>query len=142
MLVQRDHIIDYIPQRAPIVMVHNLLACGDNATTTSFTVEETSIFYSNGRLSESGLVENIAQTAAAGVGYGCKLENRPVPIGFIAAIKDLQVHALPQLGDELRTEVVVKNEVMDVTIIEGTIRVKEQVMASCEMRIFLQKTNQ
>ncbi|HMT29149.1 MAG TPA: hydroxymyristoyl-ACP dehydratase, partial [Bacteroidia bacterium] len=109
MLVQGIEILDCIPQRPPVVMIDKLLYTDHEKAITGLLVKETNIFSVNGFLSESGLVENIAQTAAAGVGYLCKLENTKVPVGFIASIKDLKIYHLPANGTEIITEVAVTN---------------------------------
>ncbi len=137
MLASGIEILEFIPQRSPMVMIDKLLFSNNEKTVSGLSIDEDCIFCENGHLSESGLVENIAQTAAAGVGYLCKMENKKVPIGFIASIKNLNVFHLPHAKDELRTEVTIINEVMDVTIINGTVHCKEILMAECEMRIFI-----
>ena len=130
-------VIELIPQRHPMVMIDTLLFSDYEKTVTGFTINNSCIFLENGKLSESGIVENIAQTAAAGVGYICKQENKNVPIGFIAAIKNLNIKHLPAEFDEIKTEVKIVNQVMDVTIISGTVFLKNELIADCEMRIFL-----
>ena len=137
MLASGNELIELIPQKPPMVMIDKLIFSDKQKTITGFKVTNDCIFCENGTLSESGMIENIAQTAAAGVGYVCKTENIPVPIGFIASIKDLKVFGLPTTDSEIETEVTRKDEVMGVTIIEGICRINEKILASCEMRIFL-----
>lgn len=137
MLVSGDDILELIPQRPPFAMIDKLLSSGTQQTVSGLTVSESNLLCENGSFTESGLVENIAQTAAAGVGYVCKQENRPVPVGFIAAVKDLHIYSLPAVGAELVTEVNIKNQVMDVTIIHGQVKENGTLLAECEMRIFI-----
>ena len=96
MLATRDDITKYIPQRHPIVMVHALVEADDSHAVTELAIEPDNIFVSNEFFAEPGLVENIAQTAAMHVGYQCSLKNIPIPIGYIAAVKDLKIQALPK----------------------------------------------
>jgi len=137
MLVSGNDILELIPQRAPIVMIDKLLYSDNQRTVSGLTVIDSNIFCKDGIMSENGLVENIAQTAAAGVGYVCKTEKKPVPIGFIAAIKDLEITELPKVGAELETEVVIQNQIMDVTIVGGRITSNGKELVKCEMRIFI-----
>jgi 3-hydroxymyristoyl/3-hydroxydecanoyl-(acyl carrier protein) dehydratase len=137
MLASGTEILEYLPQRPPVVMIDKLLFAGPDKTISGLLVAEDNIFFDNGFFTESGLVENIAQTAAAGVGFVCNQENRKVPVGFIASIKDLKIHQLPEAGDELTTEVVVTNQVMGVSIIEGKVFNNKVLLAECEMRIFV-----
>ncbi|RZK36098.1 MAG: 3-hydroxyacyl-ACP dehydratase [Hymenobacter sp.] len=119
-----------------MVLIEALLACTNARTVTRFTVPADSILVEHGVLSEAGLIENIAQTAAAGAGYGYQQQGRPAPVGFIAAIKDLRVLALPAVGTVLTTEVRVLNQVLDFSIVRGTVQAGETTFAECEMRIF------
>lgn len=130
-------ILKYIPQRPPMVMIDQLLAVDGDRTVCSFTVPEQGVLINNGYLSESGLTENMAQTAAAGVGFKCHRDNQPVPLGFIASIKNLTIHGLPEAGTTLQTETNVINQVMDVNFVYGTVRGGNRLFAECELRIFL-----
>ena len=133
-------ILTLIPQAPPFVMVDELLFADEQVSRTSLTVSEENIFTQNGYFQEPGLIENIAQTAAAGVGYHAALTNTPPPVGFIGSIKDLKIHSLPKVGDKLQTEVVVGNRIFDVTIISGKVSCNDEVVAECEMKIFLANT--
>ncbi|AHF15908.1 hydroxymyristoyl-ACP dehydratase [Niabella soli DSM 19437] len=128
--------LPYLPQRAPFVMVQTLEQCDATSATTQFLVPEGNILVAEGLFTEPGLVENIAQTAAAHMGYICRQENKPVPVGFIGAVQQLKIARLPKAGELLTTTITVKNQIFNATIVEGTISIQEAVIASCEMRIF------
>ncbi|MES2590652.1 MAG: 3-hydroxyacyl-ACP dehydratase [Bacteroidota bacterium] len=138
-LVSKEHITDYIPQRAPIVMIDTLNYCEAGITKTSFEIRKDNIFVKNGLLHEPGIIENIAQTAAANAGYEVKKNGAEPMIGFIGAIKDLVIYQLPKIGDVLETTVKLKMEVMGVTLIEGSSFCNGTEIAKCEMKIVLQK---
>jgi predicted hotdog family 3-hydroxylacyl-ACP dehydratase len=136
MLATRDDIAKYIPQRHPIMMVHELVEADDDHAVTNFTIEPDNIFVSNEYFKEPGLVENIAQTAAMHVGYQCALKNIPIPIGYIAAVKDLKIYSLPRENSRISTSVTVTNKVLDVTVVLGRVEQDGNLLCSCEMRIF------
>jgi 3-hydroxyacyl-[acyl-carrier-protein] dehydratase len=136
MLATRNDITKYIPQRNPIVMVHELIEADDDHAVTQLMIEPDNIFLSRQFFAEPGLVENIAQTAAMHVGYQCSLKNIPIPIGYIAAVKDLKIRALPKENTRITTSVKVTNKVLDVTVVEGRVEQDGEVLCSCEMRIF------
>jgi 3-hydroxyacyl-[acyl-carrier-protein] dehydratase len=136
MLATRDDITKYIPQRHPIVMVHELLEADDDHAVTRLTIEPDNVFVTKERFAEPGLVENIAQTAAMHVGYQCASRNIPIPIGYIAAVKDLKIHSLPKQNTRITTSVKVTNKVLDVTVVEGRVEQEGALLCSCEMRIF------
>ncbi len=135
-LATRDDITKYIPQRHPIVMVHELVEADDDHAVTQLTIEPDNIFVSKEYFSEPGLVENIAQTAAMHFGYQCSLKNIPIPIGYIAAVKDLKIQTLPKQNSRITTSVKITNKVLDITVVEGRIEQEGNLLCSCEMRIF------
>jgi len=135
MLATKEDITRYIPQRAPIVMIHDLVEADAERVVTRLHVEPDNIFVWGGRLEAPGLVENIAQTAAAQIGYYCAQNNIPVPLGYIAAVKDLQIDALPLQNSQITTSVRILHKVMDFTVARGEITQGDRVLCSCEMKI-------
>jgi hypothetical protein len=61
--------ISLIPQRPPFVMIGSLLYNDEKVTRTTYRVSQQNIFVEHGLFREPGLLENIAQTAAARAGY-------------------------------------------------------------------------
>lgn len=138
MLVDKAHITELIPQRAPFVMIDALAYQREGKTGTLFAVKDDNLFLREGRLEAAALVENIAQTAAAAAGYESRQSGEKVKIGFIGAIKNLQVYALPVKGDLLETETSLVNSVFNVSIVTGEVYCKGKLLVSAEMKIFLQ----
>jgi predicted hotdog family 3-hydroxylacyl-ACP dehydratase len=130
-------ILPYIPQRTPFVMIDTLESCDESEASTTFEVKADNLFIENEQLREPALIENIAQTAAARMGYICQQEQKPVPLGFIGAVQHLKISSLPRVGDVLTTAVTVKNQIFNATIIEGAISVNGEYLVSCEMKIFI-----
>ncbi len=135
----KSPITDFIPQRPPMVMIDELVTAESDLAVSSFLIKSDNIFVENGKFAEPGLVENIAQTAAAMVGHHCALNKIPVPIGFIAAVKDLKINTTPPVSSTISTQVKVTNNVMDVTIVEGVVKLQEEVICTCEMRILIKR---
>jgi predicted hotdog family 3-hydroxylacyl-ACP dehydratase len=142
MNLPEENILPFIPQRPPFVMVDKLLYCDETTARTSFTVRPDNIFVEDGELREPGLAENIAQTAATRSGYASAAANEPTPVGYIGAIKNLEIMALPKTGDKLMTEIKIVNQVFDVTLISGKVFCDERLMAQCEMKIFINQIKQ
>ncbi len=137
MIVAKDNIESLIPQRAPFVMIDELQYSDGNITRTTLQVRAGNIFVENGFFTEPGLLENIAQTAAARAGHEANKENIPVRVGYIGAVKNFEVLALPAVDDIIETEIIIGNQVFDVSVINGTTRCNGTVIASCEMKIFI-----
>lgn len=135
-----ENIQDLIPQRPPFVMVDKLLSFSETTTSTSFSIKADNIFIQNEEFKEPGLVENIAQTAAARAGYISKTENKPVLVGYIGAVNNLEIYFLPRAGDELITEITIENQIFDVTLISGQIICNGKPVARCNMKIFINQT--
>lgn len=137
MLVHRADIEKYIPQRAPFVLVHQLIEASDICAVTNFVIEKECVLVEGGKLQELGLIENIAQTAAVQIGYRCAQQSIAIPIGYIAAIKDLKIYELPVIGAKIRTEIEVINLVLNMTLIKGIVSLNDSVVCECEIRIFV-----
>jgi len=129
-------VLTLLPQHRPFVMIDKLLHCDTEVARTSLQVKEENIFCDNGCFSESGLVENIAQTCAARIGYiNVYVDKKTVKLGFIGAIRNLEIFRLPKIGELLVTQIVTKEEVFKMTLINATIMVGEEMIVSCEMKI-------
>jgi len=138
MIAQGKDILKYIPQRSPVVMIDTLLRCEEHEAFTTFTILPDNIFVENGLFTEAGLLENMAQTAAAKVGYECEIRQQPVPPGFIGGIKNLEVVEFPPVGSTIHTTIKIENEVFGITLITGEILWENRSIAKAEMKIVLQ----
>ena len=142
MMTPLDNIIPLIPQRPPFVMVGKLLSVNGNSTRSSFCIKENNVFVKNNLFREAGLLENMAQTAALGIGYTAHTENKPVALGFLGAVRDLEIFNLPKVNDELITETEIENKILNVSVISGKVWlvVSQDVLAllaQCEMKVFM-----
>lgn len=126
-----------IPQRPPIVMVDCLLHIQDNVSTTQLTIKNDNIFVQDGRFQESGIIEHIAQSAAARIGYLYANEGKPVPQGYIGSVDNFELFALPETGQQLTTTITVLQEVSGITLISADVTVEEKSVARCRMKIFI-----
>jgi predicted hotdog family 3-hydroxylacyl-ACP dehydratase len=128
-----------IPQKPPMVMVDRLLEIVDKTTVTTFLIREDNVFCENGEFREPGLIENMAQTAATGVGAKPGNLGGKAPLGFIGGIRHLKIDDFPKVGQEITTRVTVLHEVFDATIAQGEVFLEGWLIASCELKIFLIK---
>ena len=147
MLADRDKVSILIPQEPPMVMVHRLHEHDDRHTITSFTVEPTNIFVVNGVLSEAGLIENMAQTAALRTGWiaAGRIDGNKYfspPVGVIGAIKNLEIHRMPEINSQLETTVEILAEFGSATVVMAFIRHSEELLAEAELKIFLTDTGE
>lgn len=127
----------YIPQRSPFVMIGTLISADETHTKTSFDIKADNLFVTDGRFSESGLVENMAQTAGAGTGYMIQQRGDATPIGFIAALKNVNIISLPLVDDTIVTEINFLQNLLGFHLVKGKVTIGEQEIANCEFKIFV-----
>lgn len=126
-----------LPQKEPFVMVDQLILSEQDRAITQFYIKEDNVLCENGFFSPSGMLENIAQTVAAGRGYeGAKSGETP-KVGYIGSIKNLQIHFLPLQNTEIKTEITILNRVLNFTSVNGKIIVGTNVAAECELVVAL-----
>lgn len=131
-------ILRVIPQRPPFVMVDKLLSVSENSASTEFVIAKDAAFVEAGKMNVAGIVENIAQTCAAGLGYmNVVLENNNVRIGFLAAIRDMVFNRLPEVGEKLITKITILENVYSMTIVEGEVYIEDVQIARGSMKIFI-----
>lgn len=128
-----------LPQREPFIMISHLLHYDELVTATRFDIEASNVFCREGRLVASGLIENIAQTCAARIGYINKyILHKDVNIGFIGAVRNLQIHELPPVGSTIETRIEVLSSTFGITLAHGEVRLLDgTLIAEGEMKIAL-----
>ena len=138
----KDEIIKFVPQRLPMLMFDGMLEADDLHAISEFTITNENIFCDESVFTVPGVIENIAQTAAAHNGFIALRNGDPVKLGYIAAVKNLKIFDLPAVGEKLQTEIKIVNEVMGFVVVEGKVHIDHNEIASCEMNIFISKDNE
>jgi hypothetical protein len=116
MYIHTDDITAYIPQRTPIVMIGGILEVKDKITRTGLQIAADNVFVEDGVLKSPGLLENI---------------------GFIGAVKNFEVFAFPPAGTFIETTTEIQSQVMNATLVNAKVTLDGQVMAQCELSIFI-----
>ena len=129
-------VLELLPQRPPFVMVDHLTDYNDTQSACCLTVRPDNVFFENGCLTAPGLIEHIAQTCAARLGYyNCYVQKTGVRLGFIGEVKDLNIRRLPHEGEMIETTIVVVQEIFDVTLVSAEVRVGAEVIATTLLKI-------
>lgn len=133
-----------LPQRDPFVAVDRLTGYDDTEVVTETLVKADSLFTEDGRLTAAGLMENIAQSCAARIGFRTLyvLGRETVDIGVIGAIRNLEIHALPRVAQTLTTRVHVMEDVFGLTLVEASVTSEGRMLAEGEMKIALKHEEQ
>ncbi|MBQ8269850.1 MAG: pseudouridylate synthase [Bacteroidaceae bacterium] len=131
-------ILKLLPQQPPFVMVDKLLHFDPQVTTTGLRIEKDNIFVENGVFTPSGLIENIAQTCAARMGYINQfIYKENVKLGFIGSVRNLEIARCPKAGEELTTSIKIMEEVFQMTLVEAEVKVGDETIVTSEMKIAL-----
>ncbi|MDR4952986.1 hypothetical protein REB14_12455 [Chryseobacterium sp. ES2] len=130
----KDFVENLIPQRFPFVMVHELSEYSENHLLSGFEIKEDNLFIQDGLFQASGLIEHQAQSVALHTGYKYYLLGKDAPTGYIGAIKSFEAEILPKVGDQLKSEVTILNEVMGVTLVDIVTKLNGEVIAKSQMK--------
>ncbi len=133
-------ISELLPQRPPFIMVDKLVSFEGKVATTTFCITKENVLLSNdGTLSAGGILENMAQTCAARIGYINKvLESQSVKIGVVASLKNITIHSYPSVGDELTTTVEeTLGGFMNMTILNAKVVCNNTIIAEGEVKVAL-----
>ena len=125
-----------LPQQEPFVMIGCMTHFEMTTSTTETLIREDNIFVDNGCFSASGMMENIAQTCAARVGYYNKyILHKDVQVGFIGAVRNYYIKALARVGQIITTKVDIVEEVFGMTLANAEVRCGEQLLATAEIKL-------
>ncbi|MDR2557204.1 MAG: hydroxymyristoyl-ACP dehydratase [Bacteroidales bacterium] len=133
-----------IPQREPLVMVDDFCGIDGTNSYSSFTVRPNNICVKDGFLQDFGLIEHIAQSAAARVGYLAQQQGIEPPVGFIGSVDNFTLIMLPSAGTTIYTTVTVEQEFESITLVSASTYTSPKMdtatkVCSCKMKIFLQQ---
>lgn len=134
--LKRIDVHELLPQKEPFVMISKLVHFDISNTKTETLISEENIFVDNGLFNASGLIENIAQTCAARIGYVNKyILKKGIQIGFIGSIRNLTIFELPKVGDVISTTVDVIEEVFGMTLASSRITLNGRTIVETEIKI-------
>ena len=128
-----------LPHRDPIVMVDRLLAADERSAETALEVRSDNIFVKNGVLQPYALMEVMAQTCAAQLGYTDKyiFGRDVVGIGYIGSVKKLRIDMAPRVGETLTTRVRITEDFGNMRMAVAECVVENRPAATAELVITL-----
>lgn len=117
-------------------MVGRLVYFDERVIETETEIKTGNIFVDDGMFSASGLIENIAQTCAARIGYVNKyILKKGIQLGFIGAIRNLEIKALPKVGETIKTRVEVLEDVFGMTLANAGVTCNGKTLVTTEIKI-------
>ncbi|MCH4830455.1 MULTISPECIES: hypothetical protein [Flavobacterium] len=141
-ILDKKIVENLIPQKFPFVMIDKLIAYEEGSVIAGLTVTIDNIFTSNAIFQESGLIEHMAQSVAIYTGYQYFLKNEPAPTGYIGSINGINIIKLPEINDQITTQVVVLHEFMGVTLVEINSSVNGKIIATGKMKTVIAESNE
>lgn len=135
---EKIDIHELLPQQEPFVMVSKLSHFDMEKTITVTEIVSDNIFVENEVFIASGVIENIAQTCAARIGYVNKyILKKGIQLGFIGAIRNLNLYRCPKVGEVIETSIITIEEIFGMTLVTATVKVGDDIIAESEMKIAL-----
>ncbi|MGN0191397.1 MAG: pseudouridylate synthase [Candidatus Cryptobacteroides sp.] len=132
-----------LPQQEPFVMVGSLIAFDAGSSVTETVIREDNIFVDDGCFSASGMMENIAQTCAARVGFYNKyVLHKDVQVGFIGAVRDYVVHSLAPVGETVTTRVDILEDVFGMTLANASVSCGGKVIAEAQIKLAVRQVEE
>lgn len=121
-------------------MVDSLISYTASQAVSEFSIRKDNIFYLKGKLSASGIIENMAQTVALHTGYEYFLKSEKAPTGYLGSIKKIDIVSLPELNTLITTEITILHNFSGVTLVDIIVTDdKSQRIASGQMKTVIAK---
>ncbi len=137
MLANIEKVKELIPQKAPFVMVDELLQFTQENLRSRFKISASNLFVENNQFVESGIIENMAQSVALHTGYQFFLLNKIAPTGYLGAIKNVEITRLPKTGETIETAIEIIQEFMGVTLVDVKVFSDDEIIAKSQMKTVL-----
>lgn len=138
--VRQIDIHTILPQQEPFVMVGRMEHFDMNNVSTSTEILPSNIFVENGTFDPSGIIENIAQTCAARIGYiNQYILKKGIQIGFIGAVKNFVIDSIPKVGEKIETSVTINEEVFGMLLATARVKTSDRDIATTEIKIAIKE---
>lgn len=132
-----------LPQQEPFVMIGSIVHYDEECTETETLIKSDNIFVDDGEMSTAGMIENIAQTCAARIGYENKyIKGEGVQIGVIGAVRKLKVREHPKAGSVITTRIEIIEVLLGMTLAMATITCGGELMAKGQIKLAVKEDNQ
>ncbi len=130
-------VLQLIPQRPPFVMIDEILEATEDSVSSRFCIPEDNPLVINRIFGSPGMIENMAQTAAAMLGLANSTTGKEPTVGVIGAVKKLEIHGHAKAGDVIQTRILAVSSFENASIVEGEVECTGTILARCQLNIFL-----
>ncbi len=137
MKINLKNIQDLIPQKAPFVMVSELISYNEEQLVSGFHIELGNILVAENCFTEAGVIENMAQSVALHTGYQYFLLKKEPPVGYLGSIKKIEISRLPKVGEFIETKIAIVQEFMGITLVQISVTCGDELIAKGQMKTVL-----
>jgi len=127
-----------LPHRPPMVFIDRLVSCSLNETIAQKNFNQGDIGLGNdGVVDEVILVECLAQTCAASLGYQARLAGEEPSEGMLVGIKNFKFFKSAREGQTIELMTRIQHAVGHFRIIEGMASVSGEIIAKGELKLYI-----
>lgn len=129
-------IAELVPHRPPMQWLRALTDCTETTATATACFTAGHFAVVQGVVPETALIECVAQTVAAALGYRSRITGVVNP-GLLAAVTKFQILSPPPLDQELSIAVCELKRLGPMVLIAGVVSCAGQVIASGELSLYV-----
>ena len=129
-------IAELVPHRPPMQWLQALTECTETTATATACFTAGHFAVVNGAVPETALIECVAQTVAAALGYRSRATG-VVNNGLLAAVTRFQIQSSPPLGQELHIAVRELKRLGPMVLVAGVVSCDGRVIASGELSLYV-----
>ncbi|MGB0402844.1 MAG: hypothetical protein ACPGEG_02025 [Salibacteraceae bacterium] len=141
------NVTSLLPHKPPFVLISHLIEMIENRAITQFDIPDDHILVENDHLSEAGLLENLAQSAALSAGFAyftsreTSMDTYNPPLGYMGSIKKITISRLPHKSEIIETRTILSNSIKsgntEIVFCVGKITSPKGLIAHGEFKLFL-----
>ncbi|HEY5346026.1 MAG TPA: hypothetical protein VIK62_06750 [Verrucomicrobiae bacterium] len=127
-----------IPHRAPMRFIDALVECTETTAVATATFGAEHFAVANGFVLETALVECVAQTAAAALGWRAQASGKTGGSnnGMLIAVTNFRIETRPAAGKILRIKISERKRLGLMLMISSTITCEEKIIAVGDLTLY------
>lgn len=115
-------------------MVDEMLSCNESIYRSQFEIKTDNLFVDENEFTTYGMIENLAQTAAAGIAITYTGNSRPDE-GFLGALSNMNIVGSAHIGDTITSEVEKIVEIGKLYKMKGKCFNQGKLIFECELNL-------
>lgn len=127
-----------LPHRPPMLWIESLTRCTETEATAMASFKADDFPVADGIITETALVECVAQTVAAAKGQRAHMAGKSgTPLsGMLAAVTDFRIQAQAPIGKSLEIDIRELKRFGPMLLVSGEVRCEGQLIASGQLSLY------